>query len=96
MARFKILRGSESSLPNIKSNGTIYICKDTHNIWVDIDDSRFKLSAEFAAKLKGSKVIIDPDELNTWMENTSTSLTTLTDALAQKSQVQIITWGADD
>ena len=48
MTMFKVKRGLETELPVEKSNGTLYFCTDTGNIYIDMGDQRKQISAEKA------------------------------------------------
>ena len=48
MTMFKVKRGLEAELPVEKSNGTLYFCTDTGNIYIDMGDQRKQISAEKA------------------------------------------------
>lgn len=76
MALYRINKGKEENLPSAMSEGSLYFCIDTGNLFVDHKNTsntlvRTKVSGKYAEKLRyaknGSTVEIDPDaiELNT-------------------------------
>ena len=63
MSLFKILRGNEVNLPSEIIDGQVYFCKDTQNFYIDCIDTRYKINAKYADKLRyvdGTTVEIDP------------------------------------
>lgn len=58
MAQFKICRGKEENIPAEITDGYIYMCTDTHNIFMDWFEPynellmRWKMNAEYADKLR--------------------------------------------
>jgi hypothetical protein len=75
---FKVKRGIEKSLPSTLSNGTLYFCTDTGNIYIDIDNIRKQISAEYAKSLKKDDTVIELDDiiLKDTFDNAISTLTT--------------------
>ena len=69
MALFKLLRGLETNLSTAVVDGQVYFCKDTQNFYIDCGDTRYKIAAKYADKLRyvadGSTVEIDPSTILT-------------------------------
>lgn len=76
MAFYRINKGKEENLPSAMSEGSLYFCIDTGNLFVDHKNTsntlvRTKVSGKYAEKLRyvkdGSTIEINPDaiELNT-------------------------------
>lgn len=74
MASFQIKRGLEGSLPSNKTDGCIYFCTDTRNIFIDyenVDDGgnkvvlRKQINADDAATLSGSSLSDIMGNINT-------------------------------
>lgn len=62
MAIFKVNKGLEETLSNVPiKNGTVYFTTDKHNLYIDIDDARKQVNAEWATGLLGA----DGEELPT-------------------------------
>lgn len=59
MTMFKVKRGVEAQLPTALSNGTMYFCTDTGNIYIDIGGARKQISAEYAKGLKTDSTTIE-------------------------------------
>ena len=59
MTMFKVKRGVEAQLPTTLSNGTMYFCTDTGNIYIDIGGARKQISAEYAKGLKTDSSVIE-------------------------------------
>jgi hypothetical protein len=98
MALFKIFRGSRTRLDSQqKIDGHAYFCPDDGSFHIDYTDAdgilqRKQINAKDAEKLIGYNVVTI---LNSSDVEIPTSKAVF-DAIAQKTQVQIITWGADD
>jgi len=56
MALVKFLKGNESSLPSSKTAGQVYITQDTHNMYVDIDNSNRKKITDLFISYDGSDI----------------------------------------
>lgn len=78
MTMFKVKRGIEKSLPSTLLNGTLYFCTDTGNIYIDIDNIRKQISAEYAKGLKKDDTVIELDDiiLKDTFDNAISTLTT--------------------
>lgn len=72
MANFKIGRGMQYGIPETLTDGMLYYCTDTTNLFIDYTDSngnliRSQLSANYADKLRyvadGATVEIDPKDI---------------------------------
>lgn len=72
MANFKIGRGMQDGIPEALTDGMLYYCTDTTNLFIDYTDSngnlvRSQLSANYADKLRyvadGATVEIDPKDI---------------------------------
>lgn len=72
MANFKIGRGMQDGIPETLTDGMLYYCTDTTNLFIDYTDSngnlvRSQLSANYADKLRyvadGATVEIDPKDI---------------------------------
>ena len=72
MANFKIGRGMQDGIPETLTDGMLYYCIDTTNLFIDYTDSngnlvRSQLSANYADKLRyvadGATVEIDPKDI---------------------------------
>ena len=72
MANFKIGRGMQDGIPEALTDGMLYYCTDTTNLFIDYTDSngnlvRTQLSANYADKLRyvadGAIVEIDPKDI---------------------------------
>lgn len=72
MANFKIGRGMQDGIPEALTDGMLYYCTDTTNLFIDYTDSngnlvRSQLSANYANKLRyiedGAIVEIDPKDI---------------------------------
>ena len=48
MALFQIGRGIEANLPENITDGKLYYCTDTSNIFIDYQESRFQINANFS------------------------------------------------
>ena len=64
----KITRGLEENLPNIKTDGQIYYCYDTGNLYIDHGTERKLISSEYAKALKyidenDEEIILKPEDL---------------------------------
>lgn len=59
MTMFKVRRGVETQLPSEISNGTMYFCTDTGNIYIDMGNQRKQISGEKALKDSAGNVIVD-------------------------------------
>lgn len=77
MTMFKVKRGLEESLPLTLSNGTLYFCTDTGNIYIDIGNARKQISAEYAKGLKKDDTIIELDDI-VLKDTFDTAISTLT------------------
>ena len=77
MTKFKVKRGLEESLPSVLSNGTLYFCTDTGNIYIDIGNARKQISAEYAKGLKKDDTIIELDDI-VLKDTFDTAISTLT------------------
>lgn len=65
---FKITRGLEVDLPEDKTDGQIYYCYDTGNLYIDYGEERKLISSEYAKALKyvnedGEEIILNPEDL---------------------------------
>ena len=69
MANFRILRGLETNLPTAIVDGQLLFCKDTNNLYLDYGETRYKIAAKYADKLRyvadGATVEIDPSTILT-------------------------------
>lgn len=97
MALFKISKGSKANLPTTLTEGFCWYTYDDSKFYIDHKDEtgtliRRALNAQEAEKLIGYDVVTI---LNSSDVEIPTSKAVF-DAIAQKTQVQIITWGADD
>lgn len=97
MALFKVSKGLKSNLPTTKTEGYCWYTTDDSLFYIDYKDEsgvlqRQALNAKDAETLTGatlSKILNSSDiEIPTSKA--------VFEAIAQKSQVQIITWEADD
>ena len=61
----KILKGTQNNLPSSKSEGCLYFCTDTGNIYLDISSShRVQISADAAKRLiTDNNTTIDPSDI---------------------------------
>ena len=65
---FKITRGLENDLPDTKTDGQIYYCYDTGNLYIDYEQERKLISSEYAKALRyinenNEKIILNPEDL---------------------------------
>lgn len=65
---FKITRGLEENLPITTTDGQIYYCYDTGNLYIDYGTERKLISSEYAKALKyinenGEEIILNPEDL---------------------------------
>ena len=74
MAFYRINKGKEENLPSAMSEGSLYFCIDTGNLFVDHKNTsnalvRTKVSGKYAEKLRytkdGNLVEIDPNTILT-------------------------------
>ena len=97
MALFKISKGSKSNLPTILTEGFCWYTYDDSKFYIDYKDEngvlvRKALNAQDAESLTGATLVTI---LNASDVEIPTSKAVF-DAIAQKSQVQIITWEDND
>lgn len=65
---FRITRGLEDDLPSTITDGQIYYCYDTGNLYIDYGTTRKLISSEYAKALKyinedGEEIILNPEDL---------------------------------
>lgn len=48
MTLFQISRGIEANLPEVITDGKMYYCTDTSNLYIDYQESRFQINANFS------------------------------------------------
>lgn len=97
MALFKISKGTKSNLPSTLTEGFCWYTYDDSKFYIDHKDEngvlvRKALNAQEAEKLTGY-------DISTILNSSDVDIPTskaVFDALAQKSQVQIVNWEADD
>lgn len=65
MVNVKYKYGESDNLPTAPiDNGTIYVCKDTSDTFVDLDDARIQLSSNVSCSTKLIIEVITEDEYN--------------------------------
>lgn len=65
MANIQCKYGESSNLSSTSiSNGTTYVCKDTHDVYVDLDGVRLQLSSNVSCSQRLSIEILTEDEYN--------------------------------
>lgn len=97
MALFKISKGSKANLPTALTEGFCWYTYDDSKFYIDHKDEngvlvRKALNAQDAETLTGAS-------LTTILSSSDIEIPTskaVFDAISQKTQVQIITWEADD
>ena len=110
MALFKVNRGNSATLPTTMTDGWAYFCTDTGEFFIDYKNSngilcRKQINADEAKRLIGYDIttVVNSESLDTEIPTSKTVYNAINnsqkyteDLVSQKSQVQIITWGADD
>lgn len=97
VAQFKILRGLSYNIPSIIDDGCIYFCTDTGNMFIDyINPDGYLRRRLVNAEGGNSFVGFDITEEVLPADNLIPTARAVYNEVSQKSQVQIITWGADD
>lgn len=96
MVRLYIQRGLEKNIPEAIDNGAIYICTDTHVVYIDCEDQRIKLSGEYAEKLRISEqyTIEDLNQLlteNNYRDKIGTATTSDMGLLSAEDKAKIDT-----
>lgn len=98
MALWKPFRGNRADLDSVeKHDGYVYFCIDDATLFFDYADEngtlqRKQINANEASSLIGYDISSILNDSNTEIPTSKA----VADAIAQKSQVQIITWEADD
>lgn len=65
MVSLKHKYGQSSNLPSTEiSDGTIYICKDTKDVYVDLEGERLQLNSNVFSEQKMSIVLLTESEYN--------------------------------
>lgn len=65
MSKIQCKYGESSNLSSTSiSNGTTYVCKDTCDVYVDLDGTRLQLSSNVSCNQKLSIVILTENEYN--------------------------------
>ena len=100
--QLKFFKGNEANLPSVFEPGAIYHCIDTGNTYLAIDSSNLTLYSNTFKIYKQNEAPTNPEEGTLWLDlNEQIPVLKIYisgkwEAVTQKSQVQIITWGADD
>ena len=65
MPNIKYKYGNSANLSSVEiSNGTSYVCTDTREVFLDINDTRLQLSSNVSCDQKLSIVILTENEYN--------------------------------
>lgn len=75
MPNIKCKHGESSNLSSVPiSNGTTYVCKDTCDVYVDLEGTRLQLSSNVSCDQKLSIKILTEDEYNALSSPNETTL----------------------